>query len=928
LRSRPLTIGLGAAGMLLLALYAWQLAADILRATSTETAQPLAERIARQDLLRMPAGLPDGDPVRVAQMHGWFPSLKQPVFSWEDGLEEWALESGGTVGKPGEEAAGEPAAPQPGAGPSALQLCTTRARHGRCSLQIPVNFPDAVTVHCPAKNLRGVRFIAYDVFLPGEARGCVGGLFFLKDKDGRWYQARSRAPLQSGKWTTVTADLRGGSPDVEPLGHTGQWDENQASQVVLIGMTFHGDQSFRGSVWVDNFRGWMRADRFLQQAQPERLAEAGEAQGRELAAFVEAARQAEAGPVKFLNVSTQPATVWGEQGALPRVGLFDSFVVRFDLNREIRNPFDPSEADIAVEVVTPSQQTILTHAFWYQDFEIQPHFAAEKLIPVGRPEWRVRFAPREKGVHRLRLSVALNGQAQRVRGPELRFEAIASDRKGFVRVSKTNPYFLEFENGEFFYPIGHNVHTPIDMRCWARIFKADPPLLRGLSMYEDFFPKMAANGENVAEVWMASWWLGIEWTKRWPHFHGPGRYSLERAWMLDRLLDLARAHGLLIHLVLDNHGKFSAWCDEEWPWNPYNRNTEPGGWLNEADELFTDAKAREWYHRRLRYIAARWAADPAILGWEVVSEFDLTGSRAGAQSYRSEAAREWARASARTLQALDPYGRPVGNHYSTNYTRVDRELMDGPPFDYVATDAYRGGGGAADQASCLTLVQETDRHFAGYKRKPFWVTEYGGHWSGSTFQGLEADLHTGLWASWMTHALGTPLLWWYDVIDQRNLYRHFLGFSRYAQGEDRRKLDGACSAVTLQGAAQDLTGLQYRWPRGAYLWLGNAQALVEWPEEGRFPRHQDVKAVVSDLAAGAYRVEFWDTLAGQITGTQMRELKDHEPLVLDLPPFEIDLAIKVKRHPEDPSAGYQHPPDPPLVTERGVEPPRAPSSRR
>lgn len=897
--------------MVLLALYAWQLAVDIFRVASAEASRPLAERIARADLLRLPAGQPEDEAVQLARIHGWYPHLKQPIFSWEEGLEEWHLETDTRAGASQQGSGKASADPEKTAAGSVLQASQAMARHGRCSLQIPVHFPDPVTVNGPAKNLKGVRFIAYDVFLPAAARGYVGCLFFLKDKDGRWYQARSRAPLRAGTWTTVTADIRGGSPDVEPLGHTGQWDENQASRVSLIGMTFHGDQPFQGSVFVDHFRGWMRANRFLQQTQPERLAGMSESQRRELTPFVEAAQGVREDPVKFLNVRTQPATVWGENGVLPRVGLFDSFMVRFDLNREIRNPFDPSEADLVVEVVTPSSKTIKTHAFWYQDYEIQPRFAAEKLIPVGRPEWRVRFAPRETGTYRLRLSVALNGGAQRIQGPEVRFEAIPSDRKGFVRVSKANPYFFEFENGEFFYPIGHNVHTPTDIRCWDKIFKADPPLQRGLSMYEDMFPKMAANGENVAEVWMASWWLGIEWTTRWPHFHGPGRYSLERAWMLDRLMDLARANGLLIHLVLDNHGKISAWCDDEWAWNPYNRSTEPGGWLGDADAFFTDAKAREWYNRRLRYIGARWAADPAILGWEMVSEFDLTGSRGGSKTYCSEAGREWARAAAQTMRAFDPYDRPIGNHYSTNYTRVDRPLMDGPPFDYVATDAYRNIGGATDRTSCLTLVHETDRHFSSYSnKKPFWVTEYGGHPLGSTFLGLEADLHAGMWSSWMTHAVGAPLLWWYDVIDQRNLYRHFQGFSRYAQGEDRRSLDGRCSNVSMQGATRDLMGIQYTWAHGAYLWVGNAQAMAEWPEEGQYPKHQGVQVVIPDLAAGAYRVEFWDTLAGQIKGTQMKELKANETLNLDLPPFEIDVAIKVKRDPGNPSAGHPHHPPP------------------
>src|SRR5262249_28232131 len=142
----------------------------------------------------------------------------------------------------------------------------------------------------------------------------------------------------------------------------------------------------------------------------------------------------------------------------------------------------------------------------------------------------------------------------------------------------------------------------------------------------DFFPKMHNNGENMAEVWMASWWVGIEWTTKWRNYYGAGRYSLQNAWKLDRLLDMARENGLNIHLVLDNHGKFSEWFDWEWYLNPYNSFCDAGGPVGTAAEFFTDERARQMHKNKLRYIAARWGADPAVMGWELVSEFDLVGT--------------------------------------------------------------------------------------------------------------------------------------------------------------------------------------------------------------------------------------------------------------------------------------------------------------
>lgn len=874
---------------------------------------------------------------------GWFPSPQQPVFGWEDAgdTEGWLLEADAPLEwkarrplvilpeREDHEALPDPEPVKSDEDEVTEKLAESLAIASRgsneaskASLQVPVDFPDPATIYRSAAALRGVRYIAYDVYVPEDARGFVGCLFFLKDKDGLWYQARARQRLLPGKWTTIVADISGGSPDVTPLGHLGQWDENQATQIRTIGITFYGDRAYKGHVCVDHFRGWMRAEAFKRALAA--LEPAGRTQHpvgagltpelQELGRQADAAAEAASEPLTLLNLRTDPLPPPGPAASPPTVGRFETFTVRFELNRQVSNPFDPEQADVRAAIVTPKGEKLECFGFWFQDYERAGRYNGEQLTPVGRPEWRVRFTPRATGEYKLTVRVQLKGEDP-VFSPELAFVAAPSPERGFVRVSPQDPNYFELENGSFFYPVGFNFHTPVDVRCWSMIFKQEHPLGRGLPVYENIFPKMAAAGQNVCEVWMAAWWVGIEWTRRWPGYHGPGRYSLENAWKLDRLLAEARKHGIYIHLALDNHGKFSEYVDPEWEFNPYNKNSDGDGVVTRPSEFFTSEDARALHKRRLRYIAARWAGETAIMGWELVSEFNLVGNGQGNPRggpigkgdynyYKSPQARAWVREMLEALRAYDPYERPVTNHFSGDFNVVDRELATSPAFDYIVGDGYREQPGFAGMALGWY-------HSYGQAKKPHWVTEFGGFWNASSPARLEADMHTGLWSSWMTNAGAAPLFWWYDFLDRRNLYPHYRAFTQFIKGEDKRGLKGWTEQVQFAAKGEGLAGLQYRWSLGAYAWIYNEAVQREVPARDQFPRHEGVVATVPGLTEGPYRIEFWDTYTGKPVLEVRQELAPGANLALQLPPFRGSLAIKVKRaKPEGPARAPAPEPSP------------------
>ncbi|UKI29724.1 MAG: hypothetical protein L6W00_16875 [Lentisphaeria bacterium] len=87
---------------------------------------------------------------------------------------------------------------------------------------------------------------------------------------------------------------------------------------------------------------------------------------------------------------------------------------------------------------------------------------------------------------------------------------------------------------------------------------------RGTRDYDDYFAACGKNGINTVEVWMAGWTMALEHNAPRAGQHGVGRYSLESAWKLDHLFETARANGILLNLVIDNHGRLSATSDPEW----------------------------------------------------------------------------------------------------------------------------------------------------------------------------------------------------------------------------------------------------------------------------------------------------------------------------------------------------------------------------
>jgi len=788
---------------------------------------------------------PPGAPADDADRGRWRVAERDPLRGFEEGAEGWKVYT-----------------------EEGLEDAVTTeawASEGKRSLVVPVTFPGSATLY-KRSTIGDFRWVTVDVRVPEDAPRGVSASWFFKDKDGHWFdQILTAKPFLPGETRTLGIDIRGLTAPMNPKGHLAAWSELAAADVETMGLMLICPGQYRGELYVDNLRGWT-----LEGDDLRRLA---------LANF------------------RAPA------GAIPQHGVFE---VSFGLTRDFPNPFDPEQISVEACFSPPGKDPVITSGFYHQEYRRQKGPQGEVLVPFGPAEWRARYCPTEPGKYSYFIEVT-SGE-DRYTSPVSTFTCSKSEHPGFVRVSKKDPYCFELDSGEWFFPIGHNFRSPTDSRC-SQILGRDTPPDEGTFIYDRILPKMAAAGENFVEIWMSSWWLGLEWRRSWKGYRGVGRYNLENAWKLDYVLRAARKAGLRVHLVIDNHGKYSTWCDQEWVDSPYNwRNRRSGGFLSCPEEFFGRSarkqplsgkalerhkKAWKLYQRKIRYIMARWGWDPTISGFEIISELDLTGSRGGFGV--TEGPREWHRKAIDYIRSQDTNKHLLTTHYCGDFTNTDVEMAKMKGIEYVVGDAYRNDHEPFARLALLTdLGRKGDRPHPGWStyRKPFMITEYGGSPFGTAEEGLIADLHCGLWSSYMTRAAGTPLLWWFELIDRRDLYSCYTALARFHEGEDRRGKKLQPRALRPEGPAKlALEGMVLTNGREGYAWVYSRAPMAQMPEEA--VKCAGVGLPIDGLADGKYDVEIWDTYAGRIVSTS-RIAAQGGRLMIALPEFPNDCAVKFR----------------------------------
>lgn len=777
-----------------------------------------------------------------------------------------------------------------------------QASHGHSSLCLTRISPSGNPIAARFSgglSLGDEKHLAVDVKLPVGAPEASRVQFVLRDGEYGWYEYLSPQLVSPGDWNTVTAPLhdtlswqkRGPCPDYNP------YTRQDIKEVIV---RIFPNAEFKGNVYIDNLRCLTLADE-----SPKPLA------------------------ITAMRVSAKSVPVW------------EKFEISFEMSRAFSNPFDPEIVDVTGRFVLPDGTTMSVPGFLFQDYRRSVGGdGGEILTPMGHPLWKVRFAPPMAGDYTVTVEAKATVPKEVVVSAPIHFTATAADgrHRGPVRVLGMNAF--GFGDGTMMYPAGLNLRSPSDTRDGRR----DPQVFEKVQLaekrktyqYDEYFEAFQKGGLNWARVWMCSWWLGLEWYRKWPGFRGAGYYNLANAWRLDHLVDEAGRRNIYIQLALMNHGQISTRIDHEWEYHPYNyyepeaytphsRVTDrelqlrpdcetfrrPAGFLKHPEEFFTDERARRLTRNRLRYIVARWGYSEHIFAWVLSSEVEFTGEywlRAYDKGERSPKTAAWHAEMVKYLKETDPYQHLVSTHFS--HPHRGGNVWQVQEIDFIQSNAYstfwwlggrgmnreeaRSSGKPEPSAGAPAAVKRYyDTWLSRYSR-PVIVGEWGGHWMSNERPFLDAELHTGTWAMVVSPMAGATGFWWWPHVHFRDKYGLTAPALTFASKRNR-PVSGIAAVhgkldKSFQGAYGAMAYGRPDWGADCYIW--HRQLVYDITQPRTYSDNGTL--TITGLQPGFYQVTFWNTWDGSKMGT--REVSGLSgSLEVQVPEFKGDIVVALRR---------------------------------
>lgn len=675
------------------------------------------------------------------------------------------------------------------------------------------------------------------VDVPVDAPADLGVGAFVRDRHGRWFQ-RAIGALAPGRHRIAVPVGPGDPLLAEPGG--ARWSASEAALCDRGGLFFWSASGSRARVGVT----------YLQ---PQTAA---------------APRPT---PPRLLDVAPQAAPA--ATGA--------RWSVAFTPSPWPADPLRSEDFRADLVVVEPDGAVLRLPAFEDQPMRGSDRGDREEVVPAGPAQFAARFRPRLAGLHRLRLEARWAGGAT-VTAPLPPVTAVGPTWDGYVRVDPGDPRFLS-AGGRFVWPLGPNLRSIWDLRSHERLGTVQT-VDRGSLSYRAYLERLAAAGGDAVEIWLSGWNLGLEWTATWAPFPGIGRVNHANAWRLDRVLDDCERLGIRVNLVLNNHGQGSERVDHEWELNPWNAAN--GGPLRYPGELFTDPRALAGQDRLRRYLAGRYGESPALLGWKLWSEVNLTeGERGDVRTWHQQAAARW--------REVDQGRHPVTTHWSGDWRNADPVICALDDIGYICIDAYHAP--ASDGGWLLAdLLQEglhsQPRGLARFA-KPVLVTEFGGNWDAAPPPQLDAEHRSGPWAALVNGYAGSPMLWWFEWVDQQDRWSAYTGLARFLRGEDLRGSRAAAQVLRTSAGHAVWSACWSRPGRRLGYLLDRA-----WGASGDDARAWTAVTVEhgAQVPPGPVEVEWWDPDRGEVVE---RRAWEHPggALTVTAPSFQRHLAFKLWR---------------------------------
>jgi hypothetical protein len=420
----------------------------------------------------------------------------------------------------------------------------------------------------------------------------------------------------------------------------------------------------------------------------------------------------------------------------------ETMEITFRMEGQWQNPFDPQDIRVDTVFTTPDGAQITVPGFFYQEYRRTVSNERESYQRVGDPCWKVRFAPSQAGRYACLLKAKDREREIATEAPAFVCTA-AGTGHGYLRISRNNPFYFEFEDG-----------TPF---CAVAMDKA----LGSVSQYEQMYDRFAGAGGNFNRLFLTHSNFNImeRLVAAGRPDKGVGKLNLEYCWCVDQVLALGERLGVYHMLTLTNQTNFRT-NNGGWDRNVYN--VANGGFLQKPGEYFTDERAQRIFEHLLRYVVARWGASTSVFSW------DLWNEVSAAEGFNAKTAAQWHQRMARYLRAVDPVKHVIHTNFGNlnSYAEIDGL----PEMELVSTNTY-----AVKDIAQVSAVW-TKRLLEQF-RKPYMLTEYGiGHNMGSggyaAHDPERVMVHNGLWSPLLSGSAGTGMAWDWNWLDDERFYRY------------------------------------------------------------------------------------------------------------------------------------------------------------
>jgi len=339
--------------------------------------------------------------------------------------------------------------------------------------------------------------------------------------------------------------------------------------------------------------------------------------------------------------------------------------------------------------------------------------------------------------------------------------------------------------------------------------------------------------------------------------------------MLDRLLEAAHRHGIHLQLCLLTRDHYR-WALSD-PTSP-----DYSAAIVAAQKL-------------LRYAVARWGWSSHVFAWEYFNEMD---PGAPTQRFHSELGQY--------LAATDPYRHlrttsgwgPAPAHWQH------------PHLDIADLHWYLRPNSKPDWRDEVAAVLDRAKFLRSQAPdKPAVFGEFGladDKWGRSPYMPQDKEavhFHNALWASAFSGLSATASFWWWETLDQLDVYRHYRPLAVFL-----RQVPFVSTQLRPVTFQTDLGSRLLAWQNaeGLWGWIFNPQAT--WWH--RVVEKQSVAAVHNDsfrcdgLRPGTYRLQWWDTHTGQVT-TETTVRVSSTDWRVDVPTYTHDLALALVRVGQD-----------------------------